>query len=124
MNPSFNPFGIIQGMGQVGQVHFYSAHGKFDIGRQEWVSPATRAINFNDTAYAQGGHGLIGNNRAYNGYPPHAYSPNVQGWLQAQLAEPIEAPRMTNPYNDSNRSAQARPYWAPLGPITQHGTQR
>jgi hypothetical protein len=88
MNPH-NPFGIIQGMGQVNDEPYYSAHGRFDMNQQAWVSDADRFINFNPTAYLQGGYvkrypGDVGS----RGLPPapEGYNDRQRAHMQEQLA--------------------------------------
>jgi hypothetical protein len=71
-------------MGQAGEP-YYSAHGRFD--GNHWVYPESRGINFNGTAYLQGGYG-------FGGHGPHGYP---------------SAPHP--PYENPDPNVRPDPYW-------------
>jgi hypothetical protein len=95
MNPndpndhSYNPFGIIQGMGQTGHEPFYSADGRYNARQQAWVSPLGLGINFNNTAYLQGGYAdRYRDDPRYNLFPPapQCFNDRQRAHMQEQIA--------------------------------------
>jgi hypothetical protein len=88
-NP-YNPFGIIQGMGQADCGPFYSADGRYDVNRQAWVSPVSRNINFNHTAYLQSGYTerYPGDLADHGLHPtPQVYNDRQRAYMREQVAE-------------------------------------
>jgi hypothetical protein len=112
--PGYNPYGIIKGMGRVGQEPQYTSIGTYD--GQEWVFPDHRQGHFDRAAFDQGGYGGS-YQHGYNGYPLQFCTAQNQAWLRGQCAEPVDVPGTRNPPSDRERAARAStvgPYWRRL----------